>query len=815
MQQQHSPQVGALVIVRQQRWLIVQMHVHAACKVISLKGATARNAGRMAQVIVPFDVVEPVTPTGLRLIGARRWRRICRAMLAEQGAVDRLQTAVGAAIDLLPYQLEPALAILQGRACRVLIADEVGLGKTIQAGLIVAELRARQAAARVLVLTPAGLRDQWAGELKVRFGIAATIVDMRCVRMRAATLPVGVNPWSTADVAVASFDYIKRAEVAPAVTSCPWDLVIVDEAHGVTTGSERREVVDAICRRASYVVLLTATPHSGNRGAFEAICAIGAQPSDRLLVFRRNRKDAGLTVGRSVHRLFVRLSPAEHEAHAAVSDLMKAAAAEPHHSRDAWLAMSVLVKRSLSSAHSLFETVARRLRSLSFAEEDTRQLNLPLTDGGGDLDLSDEAPPVLGPLLRHTASERRLLTRLADRAATAACAERKLACLQRLLLRLRRLREPSIVFTEYRDTLLHVRRALPFDCAVLHGGLTRDERRAELESFINGGRAVLLATDAGGEGLNLHTTCRVVINLELPWSPTRLEQRIGRVDRIGQSRRVHVFHLVARHTAEEQILESLKGKIARARKDIDAADPLGLSHHAENDVLIALRVAGLDVDLGHHPDDEPAAVWTHVERIRLEADAATELRRLIEARRFTTSDQFDGRFTTDGWYATHTRRPSTRAHLRGRLLVLIHDRLSSGHGQSIAARAVSFLITLRAGSPAADRRRRLRLAAESARHFAVEHADTVWRDEMRRLHRLFVGARVERDSAILASLGGHLVPEQPGLFERRRLREAAERAARTEEMKQSVSRRIAAFATSTTEVIDPNAILILVPSERW
>jgi superfamily II DNA or RNA helicase len=811
LQPQQSLQVGTRVTVRQQRWLIVHIQAHSACRVLSLAGATTRNAGRLAQVIVPFDEVAPVVmPSGLRLLGVQRWRRQCRAMLAAQGPAARLQTAGAAHIDLLPHQLEPVLAIVQGRACRVLIADEVGLGKTIQAGLIAAELRAREAAARVLVLTPAGLREQWTNELKLRFGIDAAIVDMRGARLRAASLPVGVNPWSTVEVAVTSFDYVKRPEVAPAITSCPWDLVIVDEAHGVTAGSERREVVDAICRRTSYVVLLTATPHSGSRAAFQAICAIGVQPSDRFLVFRRNRTDAGLTVARSVHRLFVRPSPAERETHGAVADVMNAAAAEAHRSHDTWLAMSVLLKRSLSSAHSLYETVARRLRSFAALEPDAWQLCLPLADATGDLDASDEAPLALAPLLRHADGERRWLTRLADRAAQAARSESKLFRLRRLLGRLRRLSEPSIVFTEYRDTLLHVRHALPIECAVLHGGLTREERRAELESFVNGHRAVLLATDAGGEGLNLHMACRVVINLELPWNPTRLEQRIGRVDRIGQRRRVHVFHLIARGTAEMQILESLKEKVALARRDIDAADPLGFSDRCDDDVVIAQRLAGLAIDNTNFTDAAAPLGLT-----RLEADAARELRRLIDARRFTRQDRFEWPLATDGWFAAVTQLSSTRMHLRGRLLVLVHDRLVDDHGRWIASRVLSILLSVRCRLPASDRRHLLSAMTESGHRHALESAGSSWRAEMRRLHQLFVTARMERDSAILASLDDGAVPSQMGLFERRGQREAADRKARTEEMKQHVSNRIAASATSTTDATEANAVLMLVPSDRW
>src|SRR5207302_1924360 len=122
-------------------------------------------------------------------------------------------------------------------------ADDVGLGKTIQAGLILSELIARCAGDRVLILTPAGLRDQWAAELRERFAIEATIVDRRELRLRAGSLPVGLNPWSTLPVAIASVDYAKRPDVLHAVASCRWDVLVVDEAHGVAGISDRHDAV--------------------------------------------------------------------------------------------------------------------------------------------------------------------------------------------------------------------------------------------------------------------------------------------------------------------------------------------------------------------------------------------------------------------------------------------------------------------------------------------------------------------------------------------------------------------------------------------
>src|SRR5262249_5327327 len=153
---------------------------------------------------------------------------------------------------------------------------------------------------------------------------------------------------------------------------------------------------------------------------------------------------------------------------------------------------------------------------------------------------ADCAPEIAGPALADASHERELLRELAAAARLAARHETKIAAIVRLL---DRVQEPVVVFTEYRDTLRHLQRAIGRPAAVLHGGLAREERAAALDEFVSGRCSILLATDAAGEGLNLHQTCRLVVNLELPWNPMRLEQRIGRVDRIGQRRTVHAIHL--------------------------------------------------------------------------------------------------------------------------------------------------------------------------------------------------------------------------------------------------------------------------------
>ena len=587
-------QISQYVRVRGGRWRVLDVLVYEDCELVTLAGVAPPYVGLERRFLTPFDIVDPVDRRiRPRLVRPARWRHACRHFIATNRPPDGLEAALHARIDLLPHQLEPALAILRGMGSRVLLADEVGLGKTIQAGLVCAELLARDAIHRILVLTPAGLREQWRQELEGRFSIAATTVDAPALRGLAATLPVGMNPWSIPPIAIASIDYVKRPEVLPAVASCLWDLVIVDEAHGVCRDSDRHVAVSALAVRAAYVLLVTATPHSGDRRAFVSLCGLGSLESDPLLVFRRSRSDVNIGVPRRVHITPVRPSADELRMHRSLAAYSAAVRTDRRELQDAsWLALSVLHKRALSSAWSLAQSIDRRLAALA-AEGGTQceaQLTLPLGDSNGELTADDEAPRWPADLTLSDANhERRLLVDLAAHARTAATCETKLTTLRRLL---RRARQSAVVFTEYRDTLLHISRALDLPTVVLHGGLTARERASALALFSSAPRTVLLATDAAGEGLNLHQRCRLVINVELPWNPMRLEQRIGRVDRIGQPRAVHAFHLIATATGEPRILRRLTERIAAAKADIGAPDPVGI----DEELATARLVIGDAID---------------------------------------------------------------------------------------------------------------------------------------------------------------------------------------------------------------------------
>jgi superfamily II DNA or RNA helicase len=527
-------------------------------------------------------------------------------------AFGKLRAAQRAAIEILPFQLEPALALIGGHASRCLLADEVGLGKTIQAGLILSELLLRGWCERALIVTPAGLRQQWADELLNRFEIRAAIIDAPSLSARAESLPFDVNPWSVEPVAITSIDFLKQPEVLQGLLSQQWDALIVDEAHQATIASLRYDAVNALATRARHVLLLTATPHAGDERAYRALCAIGrTDGNDPILLFRRTRRMAGPHRARRAHLLPVTPTDAGREMHRLLASYLAQLWCVAHRSgnRDVQLVAMVLAKRAFSSARSLATSLEKRLASLAGRIDLHTQVALPL---GFDDDATDD-PVLPGARAFESADdERALLRQLIDAATAAQTGERKMRVLRRIV---RRVREPLIIFTEYRDTLDAIAAALGTtrSISILHGGLTPHDRRQSVQAFNTGAADIMLATDAGSEGLNLHDTCRLVVNLELPWNPIRLEQRIGRVDRIGQTRTVHAINLFSDGTAERIVLANLLRRIDRIR-------------------LSEIEIASCVI---HETEPPPRLVTVDsvTDAVNLEVEARAEADRISRARR--------------------------------------------------------------------------------------------------------------------------------------------------------------------------------------
>jgi hypothetical protein len=375
-----------------------------------------------------------------------------------------------------------------------------------------------------------------------------------------------------------------------------WDVVIVDEAHHATVASQRYDAVDTLAQRARHVILVTATPHGGDDCEYRALCSIGAIENDEpVLLFRRTRELAGMPRRRRAHLLPVGATPETACMHSLLDAYLAQlwTLARASGKRDVQLIAMVLAKRAFSSAHSLALSLERRLAALN-GEIDTPSAGLLPFDAEDDV--SDVATMPSAPAFAHVEEERAIVRRVIDAARRACGHEGKLRVLRRVV---RRIREPLIIFTEYRDTLDAIGNAIGGmrPMATLHGGQTPHERRDSLNAFRSGSADLLLATDAGSEGLNLQDCCRLVINLELPWSPIRLEQRIGRVDRIGQKRTVHAINLLADGTAERTVLARLLRRIDRIRlSEIDiAASVIGRSEPPPRPVAIETCTGTVDV----------------------------------------------------------------------------------------------------------------------------------------------------------------------------------------------------------------------------
>ena len=752
-------QPGECLRIRDERWRVARADIVDDETIVDVVGCDVLNAGAHALFLAGAEQVERLPANASpRLVRPSRWRTIARHRLS--GVTPRfasLRAAAAADVTIIPFQLEPALALTHGLGRRLLIADEVGLGKTVQAGLVIAEALARVSEGHALVVAPAALRQQWLEELQQRFHLPAVMLDAATIARAVTVLGTGANPWAAYPVVVVSIDYIKRAEVMHALEALVWDVVVFDEAHVLAGLSERAAAAHQLGARARALVSLTATPHSGDQDAFDRLTTLGrlgdAAP---LLLFRRSRRDVGLPSTRRSRWFAVRSTDAELEMHRALLQYARTVCRQRHAgSTPARLAMSILLKRGCSSASSLARSVERRLSLIAATStpQDANQLDLPFDTGDDQEPLAELGTPGL----IDRGAEEEMLSLLLAAARKAAADERKINALRRLL---RRRAEPAIVFTEYRDTLEHIARQLTgHRIAIVHGGLTPSERRVALDQFTRGSADVLLATDAASEGLNLQRRCRRVVNMELPWTPVRLEQRIGRVDRIGQRQIVHATHLIARDTVENDIVARLLSRLTTADTSL-----AGVAARDEDDIVSAVTATPRENAALAPP--RPARDVAAIVVPDLREAARQEAAQLLMSRALATP----GRDSVDG------RPVITRIRRSGSARCVWAMRLS--FADSRAHVCWSTLVGVTAPTQRiSDLRRALdgQLGADFLQVYLTA------------LTRVLIGGAVPfassaiaREDAILASLHAtraHLVPRERGLFDRRDERASAAQVA--------------------------------------
>ncbi len=611
---------GALVVARGWTWRRVGGVSYGAVRRVRLVSG-APDAPDLDTLIEPFDRLR-------ELGGARHARKVStsflQAWVAAWPSTAWPALPVAAPVDLpvalLPHQLSPALAVVRGASTRVLLADAVGQGKTIEVGLILRELATRGAADRVLVLTPLTLRDQWRQELGSRCRLDADVIDRVALRARDRHTPSGLSPFQAPGIVLLSIDLAKQPDLLARLVSLCWDVLVIDEAHGVSGDSARTAAAAALGTRARIVMLLTATPHAGDADTFARLCAIGRLDDEPPAIWFRHRPARKAGSGPPKSRdVAARRSVEERACALALGRYLRRL--DQADSPASPLIALVLRKRALSSPAALAASLRHRMAWLDRQDTPVEQPGLPFSDEESEPGDATQPAVLRERALADMRTEAALLGAALHAAERAVMRWSKASTLRRLL---RRTRERVLVFTEYRDTLMALSAALSAETSIctLHGGAGRAARALALAQFGDGQARMLIATDVAAEGLNLQQACRLVVHVELPWSPARLEQRNGRVDRLGQRRRVHVWHLLGDRRHEARIIAALSARLARMRADGVDIGTLGMPF-----VSLAHEASAADPGVVRRGDEDDAEqVAGELARIRRLVGACTRAR---------------------------------------------------------------------------------------------------------------------------------------------------------------------------------------------
>jgi superfamily II DNA or RNA helicase len=494
---------------------------------------------------------------------------------------DRFLSLSGSRIRIEPYQVDAAHEVLTAYEPRYLIADEVGLGKTIEAGIIIEELLARGRAERILIVTPASLRDQWQAEMREKFGREYVAYDRELVDSLRRTNRTQ-NVWMAEDQIVVSIDFAKQEDMLESLRrlDVPWDVVVFDEAHHLTAreGSdginraERYRVGEAVAGSTDALLLLTGTPHKGKPDQFYHLLRLldpyrFRGPDDvrpeklEDLMIRRTKSDDSMIDAdgtpmfppREIQTLGVNLMPEERRLYDDITEYISAvytASAESDR-HAAGFTMVIYQKRLVSSIRAIQQSLQNRLDDL-----DTKvSVDAAVTDNLNCVDGTVE-------------TESDVLEQLIDAAGEIGL-DSKGRRLQEFLGGIfdEDPEEKVLVFTEYTDTLEYLRDTVLTDLTIaeIHGGMDQETRRTEMKRFEDDCQ-VMLATDAAREGLNLQFA-HIMVNYDLPWNPIRIDQRMGRLHRYGQEEKVRIYNLFIRDTRESDILDLLVTKLQQIESD--------------------------------------------------------------------------------------------------------------------------------------------------------------------------------------------------------------------------------------------------------
>lgn len=447
----------------------------------------------------------------------------------------------------LPHQLETAKQVIENMNGKAILADEVGLGKTIEAGLILKEYMIRGLVKKVLILVPASLVTQWAYELNSKFFIPAVSQKKSYV-------------WEQCDVVVSSIDTAKRDPHRDIINKQDYDLIIIDEAHKLKNNKTKNyEFVQNLKKK--FCLLLTATPiqnrigeifnlvsllkpgHLGSETAFfdkYKRDARSLNDNEHLkelvnkVMIRNRRADTGIEwTKRHVETIPIEFTLQEKALYQSITDLKS----EGDWVQTSAFSVMTLQREACSSREAVFYTLKNMLQK---KENPTKEFE-------------DQ--------IQHLISK-------VEAVSTNSKAEKALELIQKI-------DDKVIIFTEYRATQMYLQWYLKqngISSVPFRGGFKRGKKDWMRELFQKHAQ-VLIATEAGGEGINLQF-CNHIINFDLPWNPMRLEQRIGRIHRLGQEKDVMIYNFAIQNTVEEHILKLLYEKIELFEKVIGDLDDI-------------------------------------------------------------------------------------------------------------------------------------------------------------------------------------------------------------------------------------------------
>ncbi|AHY11669.1 helicase-related protein [Escherichia coli] len=526
------------------------------------------------------------------------------AKIANVQQEDTLLAPIESNVIPLPHQLKALTKAMSKKQVRYLFADEVGLGKTIEAGLVMRELKLRGLAKRILVCAPKGLVSQWVSEMQTHFNEPFQLM------LPGEQKPQNEhdNVWSHYDQVVCPVDSIKPIESRKGwslkqlneynklrfddLLAASWDLIIIDEAHrlgGSTDQVARYKLGQGLAEAAPYLLLLSATPHQGKSDAFHRLMAlldaeafpdVSSVSQERVqpFVVRTEKRIAidgegkPLFCPRQTEMVAVAWQ-AQHglqrHLYEEVTEYIKEGYNQAQAKQQNAIGFLMILMQRLvsSSSAAISRTLARRLNVLENKRIE-EELPLAFADEWADLDGQTQLDELLAQCQTSLENEKNEVRRLLALAEQCVSAEND-AKAEALLDWLYRLQQEEgdpylkmLVFTEFVPTQemlaqFFVERGI--SVVSLNGSMDLSERKKVQAAFASDTR-ILISTDAGGEGLNLQF-CHVIVNYDMPWNPMRMEQRIGRVDRIGQQHIVRALNFVLEDTVEHRVREVLEAKL--------------------------------------------------------------------------------------------------------------------------------------------------------------------------------------------------------------------------------------------------------------